>query len=196
MDNGAQILNGLMQTRKFYQHVALLIRTAEELLMKAGWESIGGRKSSNITSDYLHPERWIPRDIYRFYIESNEEQPGINSNLIAYTGVLLDQENAWAGFTEPWVTCGVYNFHQEFQVINFNYWTWVRAALDDKHEPDGSFSKFDFSESEEEEDDELLYQAVMALPLVRITDSESLNQLIIDPLLKKIAEIKQNEEEK
>lgn len=194
MNDGAQILKGLTQTRNFFKQVGLLIRTAEELLLETGWESIGGRKSSNITSDYLRPERWMPQDIYRFYVESNEEDDSSNSNLVIYTGVLLDQEAAWDGFTEPWVTCGIYKFKQAFKAENFNYWVWIRAALDDEHGPDGLFHEYDFSESEEE-DEELLHQAVMALPLIRITDAESLNQLIIIPLLKKIAEIQDNEEQ-
>lgn len=194
MNDGAQILKGLTQTRVFFKQVGLLIRTAEEQLMEAGWESIGGRKSSNITSDYLRPERWMPRDIYRFYVKSNEENDNVNSNLVICIGVLLDQEAAWAGFTEPWITCGVYKFNQEFITNNFNYWDWVYSALEDKHEPEGVFHGWDFSESDEE-DDELLYQAVMALPLVRITDAESLNQLIIIPLLKKIDEIQGDQEE-
>ena len=115
MDDGAQILTGLAQARAFFRQISLMLRTAEDMLIEEGWESIWGRRSSSITSDYLRPDRWMPRDIYRFYIANKEEEEDSSSNgLVIYTGVLLDQESAWSGFTEPWVTCGVFKMIQEF----------------------------------------------------------------------------------
>jgi len=192
MDNGAQILAGLAQARVFFRQISLMLRTAEDMLMEEGWESIWGRRSSNITSDYLRPERWMPRDIYRFYIANKEEKDNSSSNgLVIYTGVLLDQEGVWEGFTEPWITCGAFRFKPDFDIKGFNYWDWVRSALDDKHEPDGVFHEYVLEN--EEEDEELLFQAIMALPLIRVTEAEVLKQLIIAPLLQKIDEIRQSE---
>ena len=190
--SGQQMLEGLAQARAFFKQVSLMLRTAEDLLYEAGLESICGNKTSNITSHLHKAEGWIPQDIYRFYVESTEEERG-NKGLVTFIGVLLDREGAWAGFREPWVTCGIYQFSREQDPKSFHYWEWVTAALDDEHEPDGSFHDHQCTEEEQQEDN-LLYQAVMALPLVEISDAESLKRRIVDPLLKKIEEIPGQEE--
>jgi len=188
MNDGAQILTGLAQTRNFFRQISLMLRTADDMLVEEGWLSNWGTRSSNITSNYLRPDNWMPRDIYRFYIAGDEEESGDN-RLVIYVGVLLDQEDAWDGFVEPWITCGVFKMIPKFGVKDFNYWEWVRAIFDDNYEPDGEFHEYITSESEIEEGWDLLYQAVMALPLVYITDSESLKTKILDPLLKQIEEM-------
>jgi hypothetical protein len=194
MDNGTQILEGLKQTRNFLKQVALLIRTAEDRFIEKGWEGIGGKRSSDITSDYLRPEKWMPRYVYRFFRKSDEEDERRYNNYVIYIGVLLDPENAWEGFTEPWVTCGAYKMIETFETDKFNYWDWVLSVIEDKHEPDGEFHYWTPSE-DEEEDEEVQYQVIMALPLIRITDAESLDQLIISPLFEEISRVEEPEKE-
>lgn len=188
MTNGKQILEGLAQTRNFFRQLSLLLRAVDGLLYEAGWENIGGNKTSDMTSHVHKPERWMPQDIYRFYVESEEEGEG-NRGLVAFFGVLLDRDGAWAGFKEPWMTTGVYQFHKDKDPRQFRFWHWVAGALDHQYEPDGSFHEWECPQEEILEYEDLVYYALMALPLVEITDEESVKRRVIDPLLEKIRRI-------
>ena len=138
MTEGRQILEGLAQTRNFFKQISLVLRTAEDLLKEARWENIGGNrknKTSDITSHLHRSEQWMPQDIYRFYIESIEEGKR-KRGLVIFIGILLDREGAWAGFQEPWVTCGIYQFPTDkdtkdfpFQCSILSYFIFISIGL-------------------------------------------------------------------
>lgn len=191
--DGQQILAGLAETRKFFEQVSLLIRTAEDCLRDAGWDNLFGNKCAEITGHLYKPRSWMPTDIYRFFVASEDSEE--NRDLILFVGVLLDREGAWSGFKEPWITCGLYQFSPDVNVREFRYWDWVRAHLDDQHDPDGDFYVYVCSPEEQQEYDGLMYEAIMALPLVAITSAEDLKQKFIDPLLQEISRVPNRDEE-
>jgi hypothetical protein len=183
---GHQILIGLIETRKFFDQISLLIRTTEDLLRDEGWEPLLGNKCADLSAHLYRPKKWMPREIYRFFIVSEDGEE--NRDMVIFTGVLLDVENAWGGFQEPWVTCGLYQFNTEkFDVTKFGYWDWVRAHLDDKHDADGIFHEYKCSPEEQEEWEGLVYQATSALPLTAIDSAQALKQKLIEPLLQKVS---------
>ncbi len=185
---GKQILTGLSDTREFFEQVSLLIRTAEEFLRDKGWDTLFGNKCTDITAHLYKPRKWMPTEIYRFFVAGEDSEE--NKDMVLFVGVLLDSDGAWGGFKEPWVTCGLYHFNNEkFDVRKFSYWNWVRAHLDDKHDVDGVFHDYECSPEEQEEWEGPVYQATMALPLTAIDSAQALKSKIIEPLLQKISEI-------
>ncbi len=186
--NGQQILEGLKQTRKFFKQVSLLLRTAEDMLYEAGWrEMTGSSKSSNITSDLYRPESWMPQDIYRFYVPSDESE--IDKKIVLFVGVLLDREGAWKGFKEPWISSGLYEFLPDKSPPKLRYEEWVRLHLDVEQDPDGRFYAHPIGDEKWYEEIGLLYQVSMALPLVEIDDAEDLKTRVTEPLLQQVGAV-------
>lgn len=64
--NGEQILSSLIETRKFLEQVALLVRTADDQIENAGWEVISSNKCADLSGHVHRPQRWMPSEIYRF----------------------------------------------------------------------------------------------------------------------------------
>ncbi|MBT9132499.1 MAG: hypothetical protein DDT32_01224 [Syntrophomonadaceae bacterium] len=185
--DGQQILDGLIQTRKFFEQISLLLRTAEDLLKESGWDNhSSSMKSSDTTSHLYHPRKWMPKEVSRFFV--NEE----HKDLLTYVGVLLDQEGAWRGFNEPWITCGLFQFLPDKNPHEkFNSLSWVTQHLVDERDPDGNFYTYEWP-PEEQEGLNLLYDATLALPLVQIRSAEDLKQKIIVPLLEEVRKVPQN----
>lgn len=183
--DGNQILTGLSETRRFLEQVSLLIQTAEDVLRAKGWDTPFGNKCTHVSGGLYHPEKWMPAEVYRFFVVDEDSEE--NSDLVLFVGVLLDSETAWSGFTEPWVTCGLYRFDTEKSAVRrFSHWDWVHAILDDKHDADGVFHDYQFSPEEQEECDGLVYQSIMALPLTAIDSAQALERKIVEPLLERV----------
>ncbi len=181
---GKEILAGLSEARRFLDQVALLIQTGEDLLLEAGWEGMNGNKCSDLSAHLYRPRKWMPSDVHRFYTAGADNED--NRNVILFVSVLLDNERDWGGFQEPWVSCGLYKFETEEEAKAFKDWKWAKAALEDKHDPDGTFHDGTIDPEKREEYSGLVYEAMMALPLLEIGSAEDLKEKIIDPLLKKL----------
>ncbi|MBT9147553.1 MAG: hypothetical protein DDT32_01312 [Syntrophomonadaceae bacterium] len=185
--DGQQILEGLIQTRKFFEQISLLLRTAEDLLKESGWDNhSSSMKSSDITSHLYQPRKWMPREVSRFFI--NEE----HEDILIYVGVLLGQEGNWGGFKEPWITCGLFQFLPDKNPREkFTNLLWVTQHLADESDPDGTFHTHKWP-PEKQEELNLLYDATLALSLVQITSAQDLKQKIIVPLLEEVSKVPQN----
>ncbi|MDO8567438.1 MAG: hypothetical protein Q7R57_01835, partial [Dehalococcoidales bacterium] len=174
--DGHQILLGLAETRKFFEQVSLLVRTAEDSLGTEGWEPLFGNKCAT-NSPLLHrPKQWMPAEVYRFFV-AGEDSEG-NKDTVIFIGVLIDNEGAWGGFQEPWITCGIFRFNTDTDVTKFDHRGWIWSHLDDKHDADGIFHDWESTPEKVQENDGLVYEATMALPLVSIDSAESLKHKI------------------
>ena len=184
--NGHQILTGLTDTRKFFEQVSLLIRTGEDLLRDEGWETLFGNKCADISGHLYRPKKWIPTEIYRFFVVGEDSEE--NQDMVIFIGVILGNEGGWGGFQEPWITCGMYQFNEKFDVGEFRDWVWVRAHIDDgPWDADGEFKTATPTPDDKEEWGDLIYQATMALPLTDIDSAQALKQKLIEPLLQKVS---------
>jgi len=189
---GQQILRGLSEMREFFRQVSLLLRTAEDLLYEKGWRDMfNSAKSCDLTSDLGQPGKWMPRDIYRLYITTEDDSR--YRDIIVYLSVHLDQEGAWKGFKEPWISCGVCKFLADRRPDKVRPSDYIRAHLENEHDPDGVFWIYSHEAGEEWYDDVgITYEASMALPLVEIRSSEELKQKIMQPLSTQIEEATEN----
>jgi hypothetical protein len=135
----------------------------------------------------------MPSTIFRFY-RMVEEGSECTSQAL-FIGILLDRNNNnWGGFTEPWLTYGLYEFDSEETLDKFKDWSWVEGPFDDQNDPDGKFTRVKVEDVEDVDSREewdpvgLVYQALAALPLVKIQSAEDLKDLVIDPLLLELDE--------
>lgn len=186
--DGKQIITGLSDTRRFFEQVSLLIRTAEEFLRDEGWDTLFGNKCADITGHLYKPRKWMPAEVYRFFVAGEDSEE--NRDMVLFVGVLLDSDGAWGGFKEPWVTCGLYQFNTEkFDVRKFGDWDWVRTHLNGQYDADGEFKPEKPTSEDQEEWGDLVYQATMALPLTAIDSAQALKDKILEPLLQKVVSV-------
>lgn len=183
-DRGQLILQGLSDTRRFFEQVSLLIRTLEESLKEQGWEPVStSNQSCEITSHLSKPKKWMPRWVSRFFI--NEE----HKDLLLYVGVLLDEPldeaGTWAGYREPWVTCGLFQYMTGKTPDSSWKLDWVTTHLYFKKDPDGKFQLRQYSH-DETAGEGILREMTMALPLIAVTSAEDAKCKIIDPLIKAV----------
>ena len=186
---GEQILKGLSETRRFFEQVSLLVRTGEEYLREQGWEAVvNSNQSSDVTSHLSKPRQWMPKWVSR--VLTNEE----HKDLLVYLGVLLDEAGTWAGFREPWVTCGLVQYVPGRSPSEYWALAWVTSHLDCERDPDGEVC-WDEYEPGEPDSERLLREMSMALPLVQVTGAEDLRNLIVAPLLAAVEEASTRSEE-
>lgn len=188
--DGKNILQGLRQTREFLKQVSLLMQSAEEIVSNKGWREIAGsRQSSNITSDLYDPDRWMPRDVYRLYVSAEADAP--ERDIIIYLAVHLDQNGAWGGFKEPWVTCGLCQFLPGKRPDKVRPIEYVKAHLENKQEPNGEFRLYDHQETKSDwyTSIGLCREKSMALPLVEVRSAADLSAKVVNPLLQKVEEL-------
>tara|TARA_Y100000780_G_scaffold55898_1_gene48275 strand:+ start:2290 stop:2520 length:231 start_codon:yes stop_codon:yes gene_type:complete len=60
---------------------------------------------------------------------------------------------------------------------------WIDVPLENKVDPDGTFSTWDNPENDPEIDEGLLHQAYGAVPLVSIQDASDIKNTVVDPLI-------------
>ena len=147
--NGRQILTGLAETRKFFEQVSMLIRTAEDILRDEGWEAVFGNKCADVTSHLYHPKKWMPSEVYRFFVAGEDSE--VDKDKVLFIGVLLEDKDGWGGFQEPWVTCGLYQFNVDKDVSKSIDWSWVTTHLYDKYDADGTFQDYECSPEDQDE---------------------------------------------
>jgi len=178
---GQEILEGLRETRKFFEQVSLLMITTEGLLGQNGWNNaLPSSKSFNVKSDFNQPKKWMPRLVSRFYI--NEEF----ADILVYTGVLLDPEIYWQGFEEPWFTCGFYQFIHGKLSVDYDSLSWITDHLESKLNPDGKFYKYLYNQKNPKEWEEGVFRLSMAVPLVEFKNPDDIKNKVIDRLLEEL----------
>jgi len=186
---GSQILQGLKDARDFFKQISLLMKTSEELIQNKGWNALFGNKCADLSAHLSRPEKWLPREVYRFFISDEDNEK--NKDLILYVGILLEDEESRSRFQEPWITCGVFKYDTElFDVKKFSDWEFVWTYLNEYElEADGHFEDEDCNQDENNDAPEFLFQTTMALPLTAIDSADKLEELVIDPLLRKVPEL-------
>lgn len=134
-DDGADLLANLRETRRILTDVSLLLRTADGLMKKAGWESLTST-SRETAYDIKAPERWSPWTIFRFY--KNPSHP----LFVPFIAALLnDHPNDEYALRIPLVSAGYFRLNSEAAVTNiqYNYWySQLYAYVSPTKDGDGS----------------------------------------------------------
>jgi hypothetical protein len=190
--DGENILKVIKQTRSICEQISLLLRTIDEQMKKAGWNSEGNTAIVESSLSILQPLQWMPSDVFRFY--RNENCP----NRLAYVSVLLDDDK-WKEYTikEPLITAGFFDYGQTKvgqQGDNWLYWYaryYGYLAKEKGLNPDGHPFHFDPRTARTGDDWGKFESAeVFALPLTTITSSHDAKSKITDKLLELVNEKK------
>ena len=140
-NDGENILKLFRQARQVCEQVSLLLRTADEQMLKADWKSEGNNSISDISYSLLNPSQWIPIVAFRFY--KHKHYP----NLLSYVSALLC-DHFYGEYTlkEPYVTAGFFNYGKTEVKDNWEYW-YARfygiLSKDHNLRADGQTFKFD-----------------------------------------------------
>ena len=68
--DGEKIFEGLVEARKFFTQISLLLKTACDWLNKEGWKDDG--VSNNTSQHILKPQQWMPYNIFRFFVADDK----------------------------------------------------------------------------------------------------------------------------
>jgi hypothetical protein len=181
-ENGKHLLAGLKETRNFLGQVSLLMRTLDGQLAENGWVNAlkaNPKTAVELSSDIYQPQAWMPRRVSRLYVNPDAK------NILAFAGVLLDVETEWAGFDQPWLTCGLFKAMPDKTLLDSPTIGLVEAHLIDEHDADGKFTRFTWKKADVGEDGEY-YRSTMALPLVDFQNTDDLLAKITNPLLEEV----------
>lgn len=165
------------QMRILYEEISLLLQTADKYMSKEGWKSKSGNTAVTWSYHLAYPGYWIPQDIFRFYMKDGFE------HLLPFIAVILFDRNDDNKITEPLLTGGWFDYgagddcsgweygHAHFHVDQDNFQTDGELRPMILKNPDKYKFKKAFS---------------LALPLMDITDSQSLLDSTVKPILKRI----------
>ena len=180
-NDGENILKLFKQTRQVCEQVSLLLRTADEQMIKADWKSEGNYAISDLSYTILNPAQWIPIVVFRFY--KHKEFP----NRLAYVSVLLDDHwNRRYTIKEPFVTAGFFDYGKAEVEDNWEY-SYARyygyLSKDHNLKADGQPFQFDRTMLPTDLQGEFENGKVFALPLISIANAKDVESQVTDKLL-------------
>jgi len=181
--SGHELLDSLAATRNLFGQLSKLMTSVDVGVSQDNWEVVSGNGCSYLTSALQSPNRWMPETLYRFYEMDGKNTKVATEDLVLFFGVLLDRKYSGGGFTEPWVTFGMYQMYSEGDGVGYNA-SWVEEPLSEGDRvPDGEFQSWKNSSGDPGENRNILFQSIAALPLVEIDSESTLQDRIITPLL-------------
>ena len=179
-DDGQNILKLVKQMRKLCQQVAMLLRTSDEQMSKADWNTESNYALSDLSYSILNPTAWIPIVVHRFY--RHKDYP----NRLAYVSALLDDH--WDGaytIAEPVVTAGVLDSGQTEMADTENWYARYYGHLSRHHnlKADGQPFRFNRAMLPPNLQGKFENGTIFAVPLVSITGADDVGSLITGKLL-------------
>jgi hypothetical protein len=172
------IVAALRCLRELCAQIALLLSSADNLMLRDGWIAIPGNVYGHLAYTLSEPRRWIQQDIFRFY-----KNPQLK-HLACFVSVILDDVEKLHNITVPLLTAGFFDdgIGNESGVSekNFNY-SLARWHLNMPNRNDDG--KLLHVEHEPTPKETFKRVATLAIPLLSITDNQGLQNKVIVPLL-------------
>jgi hypothetical protein len=184
-ETGRNISNGFATLREFCKNVALMLKTADALMDRHCWGLAAPLAYSNTSRSIDQPEIWLPSEFCRFY--KNPQ----HSHLLAFIAVnLCDPVKANVTIVdEALISAGWFEWQAGKEPKDWDYW-YCRAHIFRKDRQDnGTVISSDdpcqqvcrnFS-------GEVTKVTTFAYPLDSVTSSETLQKVIVNPLITEIA---------
>jgi len=186
--DGKVIFAFIQEIRKFCRQISELLGTADKLVGEEGWECcIGNRCSAHHKYSLIDPHGWFLGEAFRFY--QHQEAP----HLLAFIALMLDDHNQKHYFlNEPLIAAGWFDYGKENQVVwKKEYWYSRFHGYMENRKDDGTIHVVDpqkyWSKEENEKYDYKFRTAhTFAVPLVLVTDTDTLKSKITDPLIREL----------
>ncbi len=185
-ENGENTNNLIKQMARLYAEISLLLRTADKMMLDKDWEPAAGNTALQGSRNIDAPNYWIPQDVFRFYSNNNHEQ------ILAYIAVTIFHRDNESKLEEPLLTCGWLDYGNGNKLATWDYWYAHIHLYQKKFEIDGKMRPIDAAFFEKELRKKNIHSAYsLAVPLMDITGTGSLDTKIIKPL---IAEVESSNE--
>lgn len=181
-EDGKNILKAIKQNKKFFEEVALLLKTSDEQMLEKGWYADGNAAIYDMSKSLNEPQRWIPYYLFRIYFNDEYE------NILAYISILLD-DDVWGNYkiTEPIITAGYFDYGGN--EVDYEPWItkwygyWMEKGREDgiiyeakKNWKTEFAEKFDWKVHFE-------FYKFFGIPLTLITNASELESKIVNRLL-------------
>jgi len=180
MSDEVSLHSTIAYVREFCEQLALLLRTADTLMLKHGYEPAAGNLAITETSGNLGlPNRWFPNEVFRFY--TSEAEPRI----LAFVAALLDDRNReYEGFTEPLLTAGGFLYAEPVGSLDNSKFWWARwhGFMPDRRD-DGTVLRATTASAWPGEKYPFGDVLTFGVPLVHVQSSAVLGSKVIDPLV-------------
>jgi hypothetical protein len=179
-NDAENILKLVKQMRELFGQISLLLRTANEQMAKADWNSEGNTALVDLSWSIMNPTQWIPTNVFQFYRHKG------HTNRLAYISVLLD-DDLYGRYTikEPLVTAGFLDYRQA-EISDDEYWYaryYGYLSKDHNLKADGQHFHFDKAMLPTDLQGRFEDGEVFAVPLTSITNANDVEQQITKRLL-------------
>jgi len=177
-ENGKNANALIRQMKLLYEEISSLLRIADKFMLKKNWGPEAGNTALQGSRNIDAPSYWIPQDIFRFYSNSNHD------HILTYIAVIIHHRDNETKLTEPLLSCGLLDYGKGNKIQAWDYW-YAHMHVYQKHfDIDGELREIETAFF----DKELLKKKIqrahsLAVPLMDITDSSSLETQIILPLI-------------
>lgn len=191
MNTGVELLGFVQSVRRFCGQLADLLGAADRLVGQAGWDSLSSVAYASSSASIDKPERWFPREVFRFY--RTEDSP----HLLMWVALLLDDDRKKEysrPLTEPLATAGWFEFPEqapESVGADRLWWSRFHGYMDDRRD-DGTINTVVPKEAWKADYREDYYPftraSTLATPLAGVTTVAQLDERLIAPLLAAIGD--------
>ncbi len=182
-DDGKNISGMVAQMRKLCAQIALLLRTANDMMKEKGWECV-----SNATADASYslskPRWWIPQYFCQYWTNKD------NSGKLSFVSIILDNRDNESSIQikEPLLMAGWFDYGPGSEVGDWKSEYCTYHVYMPGRKDDGTPLFADPKKAWPEEKYPFIRISTFGVPLITVTDTESLKSRIIDPLLKGLEE--------
>ena len=178
---GKDMLSAIRQVRKLHGQVALLLRAADTMMDKAGWERAGGNMAVTGCSTMIYDSKhWAPEGAFSFY-----RRPAC-PHVLALVCVLFDDVEK-DRIDEPLACAAWFDYGPDGEVDNhWDYWYYRHHLTVGKRESPGQWVEAETDPRWTMAEHGVKKTHTMALPLVAIKDSDELAEHVVKPLLSDI----------
>lgn len=189
-DTGKNIVGGFRELRKFCREVALLLKTAQDMMNDKEWERAKPYPVFLSSPTIDDPELWLPYDLCGFFENSNFPR------LLCYVAVSIDDPGEKSPVEYALVSAGCIVLKSGKRRDKLEHWMAEWHLFIDSRKDDGSLCRDDDPQKtgkprktgDPEPPASFLRVTTFAYPLMEITDCETLREKIVQPLLKLIEE--------
>lgn len=182
--DGNKILELFKQTRKVCDQIGLLLRTADELMLKQGFKTESNGALEGISYSINSSLQWIPTYAFRFYKITDER--------LAFISVLVDDDvvERFYSIDEPYVTAGFLDFGTTKASLDSNYWLakYFGYLLKDPQVVANGYA-YEFKNDGKDPKVKFLKGKVFAEPLVSIKNADDVKNQIVSKLTNLVKEV-------
>ena len=179
---GPDIHAALLSVRRFHEHVALLLQTADAHMLENGFKKKYGNTTLAEGSGSLdQPIKWMPHTAFRFYSRKKGA-----TDVVVFASVIMcprGPESHARPWKEPLVTAGWLRLAKP--VSKWNQYGWANMIVWTDVERDGTLSRW-IPPGGKPCENGSLEQRCLAVPLVEITSTEGLAQRVLAPVIKSL----------